>query len=94
VIYLAVIWIQISDLKIAKNYTEGNSERLKYERCKRRAARMSLVFPLWLPLLCLEGIWWLIKVAVDKEKVPVAKELCPSCRKEMPQRGPMDAGEL
>jgi hypothetical protein len=84
-IYLGVSW----DRAYKHHLIHGSAkDQAEHQRLRRRAARMSLFFPLWLPFLCIEGVWWLIKMAWGKVNHPkVSKLLCPECRKEM-QQGP------
>ena len=63
-------------------------DRMEVDRRKARAARFTLVFPLWLPILCLELFAHIVKLALLKRKKPkLATELCPECQKKI-IRGP------
>lgn len=79
-IYVGALWD-----KATKSHLTADTE----QRRKQRAARMSLFFPFWLPWLCLELLWWLIKLAWGVKKRPeVSVLLCPECREKMKQ-GPL-----
>lgn len=82
--YLTSLWLDVRDAKSCTKETVTADLIQK----RRRAARYTLTFPLWLVWVLLELLWWLFGLATASgpKKEEEVGPICPSCRERGPFR--------
>lgn len=83
-VYMAVIYVSLGILYVAGLWACAlNRHDPCSGQCRREAARMTLGFPFWGPILGLQILWRLLRQAELIPKPRIGKELCPECRKKL-----------